>query len=68
MDMVRESSLIMSDFRVVRGSQMTQKLDHFMVFTLESGLDVGQGINIGTRKFGKNLKSRTWNKGRIQNW
>ena len=34
------------------------------VFTLESGIDVGQGINIGLGKFGKNLKSRTWNKRR----
>ena len=34
------------------------------VFTLESGIDVGQGINVRPGKFGKNLKSRTWNKRR----
>jgi hypothetical protein len=32
------------------------------VFTLESGIDVGQGINIGPGKFGKNLKGGTGNK------
>ena len=31
------------------------------VFTLESGIDVGKGINVGPGKFGKNLKSRTGN-------
>ena len=31
---------------------------------LESGLDVGQGINIGHGKFGKNIKRRALNKHR----
>ena len=30
--------------------------------TLESRIDVGQGINVGPGKFGKNNKRRAWNK------
>ena len=33
-------------------------------FTLDSGIDVGQEINIGTGKFGKNNKRRALNKRR----
>ena len=33
-------------------------------FTLESGIDVGQGINIGPGKFVKNNKRRALNKRR----
>ena len=31
-------------------------------YTLESRIDVGQGINVGPGKFGKNNKRRAWNK------
>jgi hypothetical protein len=27
-------------------------------YTLESGIDVGQGINVGPRKFGKKINKR----------
>ena len=36
----------------------------FPYSTLESGIDVGQGINVGPGKFGKNNKRRPWNKHR----
>ena len=34
------------------------------LFTLESGIDVGQGINVGPRKFAKKNKRRALNKHR----
>jgi hypothetical protein len=37
---------------------------NWRVSTLESGIDVGQGINIWPGKFGKNNKSRALNKRR----
>jgi hypothetical protein len=36
-------------------------------FTLESGIDVGQGINVGPGNFGKNNKCRALNKHRAWN-
>ena len=36
----------------------------FIVLTLESGIDVRQGINIRPRKFVKNKKRRAFNKRR----
>ena len=35
---------------------------HIMTFTLESGIDVGQGINLGPEKFVKKNKRRALNK------
>ena len=35
--------------------------------TLESGIDVGQGISVGPGKFGKNNKRRALNKRRAWN-
>ena len=34
------------------------------MLTLESGIDIGQGINVGLGKFAKNNKRRTLNKPR----
>ena len=33
-------------------------------YTLESGIDVGQGINVGPGKFVRNIKRRALNKHR----
>ena len=38
------------------------KLNGISVYTLDSGIDVGQEINVGHRKFGKNDKYRALNK------
>ena len=39
-------------------------LSPIWLVTLESGIDVGQGINVGPGKFFKNNKHRALNKGR----
>ena len=33
---------------------------HYCILTLDSGIDVGQGINVGPGKVGKNNKCRAW--------
>ena len=40
------------------------RVSHIMVPTLESEIDVGQGINVGTGKSGKKNKYRALNKHR----
>jgi hypothetical protein len=44
--------------------QYTTEGTAFLVTTLESGIDVGQGINVGPGKFAKKNKHRALNKRR----
>ena len=38
------------------------QLNRITIVTLDSGIDVGQGINVGSGKFGKKNKRRALNK------
>jgi hypothetical protein len=46
------------------GARTVMEASNFIVDTLKSGVDVGQGINVGPGKFDKNNKCRPLNKRR----
>ena len=49
---------------VNKEKQKYMKPDNLQCYTLESGIDVGQGINVGPGKFAKKNKRRALNKRR----